>query len=111
MPLLDPEMREYETIDSLEGGKDGLDAYKAIIKSLDRLLSPDGIALVRIHAWDREVRLFRKAGFRHVEEKGNYRHNPSCVVVRGKKRSFAFECWKRASSLVGKKGALKFFLT
>lgn len=91
LPLLDPEMREYETDCSLIGGADGLDAYRAIIKDLDRLLRAEGIALLRAHTWDREARLFGKAGFRQVEVKGNYRQNPWCVIVRGgKKRSFGF---------------------
>jgi release factor glutamine methyltransferase len=89
MPLLAPEMRDYETADSLLGGADGLDSYRSIVKDLDRLLKPDGMALIRVHTWDRESRLFKKAGFPRVEVKANYRQNPCCVVVSGKrKRSF-----------------------
>ncbi len=86
LPLLDPEMREYETSCSLVGGEDGLDSYRAIIKDLDRLLKPEGIALLRAHTWDREARLFKKAGYAHIEVKGNYRRNPWCVIVQGKKK-------------------------
>lgn len=92
IPLLDPEMREYETPCSLLGGPDGLDSYRAIINDLDRLLKPEGTALLRAHTWDREARLFKKAGFRRVEVRGNYRQNPWCVIVRGKrKRGFSVE--------------------
>lgn len=86
VPLLDPEMREYETTCSLLGGPDGLDSYRAIIQDLDRLLKPEGTALLRAHTWDREARLFKRAGFMHVEVKGNYRQNPWCVIVRGKRK-------------------------
>jgi len=86
MPLLDPEMREHETVCSLEGGEDGLDSYRTIVSDLGRLLKRDGIALFRVHTWDREARLFKKAGFSQVEVKGNYRHHPWCVIVSGKRK-------------------------
>ncbi len=85
-PLLDPEMKDYETACSLFGGEDGLDAYRAIAEDLDRLLKPDGIALLRAHTRSREAHLFKKAGFTGIEVKENYRRNPWCVLVRRKRR-------------------------
>ncbi len=90
MSRLDPEMHAYETARSLEGGDDGLDPLRSIVKDLDRLLKPEGVALFRAHTWDREARFFQKAGFAHVEVKGNYRQNPCCVVVSGKRNLFNY---------------------
>jgi release factor glutamine methyltransferase len=86
MPLLDPEMKDYETIQSLAGGDDGLDSLKSIVTDLDRLLKSDGIALFRAHTWEREAHFFKKAGYKHVEVRGNYRQNPWCVIIKNKKR-------------------------
>ena len=95
VPLLDPEMREYEMESSLIGGADGLDSYISIIKDFERLLKPDGIALLRAHTWDREARLFRKAGYTNIEVKGNYRLNPWCVIVKGQRRLSFIERMKK----------------
>jgi len=37
---LSPEVREYDPVVALDGGADGLDAYRAILKDLDRVISP-----------------------------------------------------------------------
>tara|TARA_R110000868_G_scaffold68551_8_gene202661 strand:+ start:27812 stop:28756 length:945 start_codon:yes stop_codon:yes gene_type:complete len=39
---LEPEVRDHEPALALDGGKDGLDAYRAIIADLPRLLRPGG---------------------------------------------------------------------
>ncbi len=40
---LEPEVARYEPHLALDGGADGLDAYRAIIDALPRLLKPDGV--------------------------------------------------------------------
>lgn len=106
VPLLDPEMRDYETSVSLIGGADGLDSYRTIADDLDRLLKENGTALLRAHTWHREAHLFKKAGYTQVEVKGNYRHNPWCVLVGGKrKRSFLHALKSRLS--LGANGSQK----
>ena len=42
---LDTEVKDYEPFDALDGGKDGLDFYRSIIKNWRNLLSPDGIII------------------------------------------------------------------
>jgi len=42
---LDPEVARYEPALALDGGSDGLDAYRAILPALHALLMPGGVAL------------------------------------------------------------------
>lgn len=48
VPTLAPEVALHDPARALDGGADGLDAYRAIIPALPRLLKPDGAALLEI---------------------------------------------------------------
>lgn len=48
VPNLDANVRNYDPILALDGGEDGLDAYRAILTEIKTLLSPGGIALFEI---------------------------------------------------------------
>jgi release factor glutamine methyltransferase len=45
---LPPEVRDYEPVAALDGGADGLDAYRALVPRLGRRLLPDGLAIFEI---------------------------------------------------------------
>jgi len=45
-----PEVARHEPRQALDGGADGLDAYRALAPELRRLLAPDGIAVLEIGA-------------------------------------------------------------
>lgn len=45
---LDPEVREHDPPLALDGGPDGLDAYRAIAAALDGVLKPGGIAALEV---------------------------------------------------------------
>jgi release factor glutamine methyltransferase len=45
-----PEVARYEPLSALEGGADGLEAYRAIIAALPRLLAPNGLAVLELGA-------------------------------------------------------------
>ena len=61
---LQPEVALYEPRMALDGGRDGLDAYRAIIPSLARRLAPGGLAALEIGVTQAAVeKLARKAGF------------------------------------------------
>jgi len=45
---LAPEVRDWEPTRALDGGDDGLDAYRAIIADLPRLLKPGGVAVLEL---------------------------------------------------------------
>ncbi len=48
IPLLMPEVVRHEPHLALDGGPDGLAAYRLILRGLDRLLAPGGIVLLEI---------------------------------------------------------------
>ncbi len=48
MPGLDREVRDHDPAAALDGGADGLDAYRAIVADLPRLLAPDGVAALEL---------------------------------------------------------------
>lgn len=48
--VLMPEVAAHEPATALDGGTDGLTAYKAIIKDLSRILAPDGLAVLELGA-------------------------------------------------------------
>jgi release factor glutamine methyltransferase len=45
---LPPEVREHDPVLALDGGVDGLDAYRALIPAIPRLLAPDGLAVLEV---------------------------------------------------------------
>jgi release factor glutamine methyltransferase len=61
---LDPEVRDHEPHLALDGGEDGLDAYRVLAPEILRILKPDGVFAVEI-GWDQAAAveaLFRAAG-------------------------------------------------
>jgi release factor glutamine methyltransferase len=66
---LDPEVREHDPHLALDGGPDGLQAYRDLAPEIRRILKPDGLFAVEI-GWDQgpQVRaLFEAAGFEGVK--------------------------------------------
>jgi release factor glutamine methyltransferase len=47
---LPPEVREHDPMLALDGGTDGLDAYRAIVPELSRLMTGGGLAILEIGA-------------------------------------------------------------
>ncbi len=48
IPTLAKEVKEYDPLSALDGGKDGLDAYRALLPDMARLLRPTGVGLLEI---------------------------------------------------------------
>jgi len=63
---LEPEVRSYDPPVALDGGNDGLDAYRAIAAEASRLLAPGGRVFVELGAGQEAAvsALFTKAGLR-----------------------------------------------
>jgi release factor glutamine methyltransferase len=66
---LDPEVRNHDPRLALDGGEDGLDAYRLLAPEIRRILKPDGVFAVEI-GWDQAAAvraLFEAAGFEQVK--------------------------------------------
>lgn len=48
IPALSPEVRDHDPAAALDGGLDGLDAYRAIAMDLDRILAKGGVAVLEL---------------------------------------------------------------
>jgi release factor glutamine methyltransferase len=48
IPTLDPDVRDYEPLAALDGGRDGLDAYRALAPIIAARLAPGGRAFLEI---------------------------------------------------------------
>jgi release factor glutamine methyltransferase len=68
IPGLDPEVREHDPILALDGGPDGLVAYRELAPEIRRILKPGGVFAVEI-GWDQGEAvkaLFEAQGFDNV---------------------------------------------
>jgi release factor glutamine methyltransferase len=65
---LDVSVRGYDPHRALDGGEDGLDAYRAILSGLDRVLCPGGVLIVEIGHDQGEavVSLFTGSGLQDI---------------------------------------------
>lgn len=81
---LAPEVRDFDPPAALDGGLDGLDAYRAIAKDAERFLYPDGMLGLEIGYDQREAvtSVFEGAGFRLVEAVRDYGQNDRVLVFR-----------------------------
>lgn len=63
-----PEVARHEPRSALDGGADGLEAYRTIIEALPALLAPGGLAVLELGIGQREpvTALATAAGFKHV---------------------------------------------
>ena len=68
IPGLDPEVRDHDPLLALDGGPDGLTAYRELAPEIRRILRPGGVFAVEI-GWDQGPpvkALFEAAGFEGV---------------------------------------------
>lgn len=81
---LDPEVREHDPAAALDGGEDGLDAYRTILADARRLLAPGGLLVLEI-GFDQEDALRRlspEAGLAVVEVARDLAGRPRTVCLR-----------------------------
>lgn len=69
-----PEVREYEPIQALDGGEDGLDFYRRIISESSRYLNDGGYLMFEIgyNQGASVISLMRQAGFQEIKLKRDY---------------------------------------
>ncbi len=84
IPTLMPEVRSYDPLAALDGGADGLDAYRAIVPALPTHLNPNGFASGELgQGQEGQVsELFRTNGFRTITQHNDYAGVVRCVMGR-----------------------------
>ncbi len=81
---LAPEVRDWDPRGALDGGADGLDAYRAILPDLGRLMAPDAIAALEI-GWNQAksvASLARAAGLVPAGVRHDLAGRDRCLLVR-----------------------------
>jgi release factor glutamine methyltransferase len=84
VPTLDREVREHDPLLALDGGADGLDAYRAIAGSAARFLRADGIIAVETGFDQKQTvsDVFESAGFEQVSSAKDYAGNDRAQAFR-----------------------------
>jgi release factor glutamine methyltransferase len=84
MEQLVPEVARHEPHLALHGGRDGLDCYRAIARSLSECLRPDGRLLLEIGAeqGDSVAAIFVAAGFACTARHSDLAGLPRCLVLQ-----------------------------
>ncbi|HWT96728.1 MAG TPA: peptide chain release factor N(5)-glutamine methyltransferase [Terriglobales bacterium] len=80
---LQPEVARYEPHLALDGGNDGLSAYRSLAEVLQRRMKPGGIAALEIGAGQGQdvVALMQQAGLQHVREARDLQGHERIVVL------------------------------
>ncbi len=83
IPTLMPEVQSYEPAAALDGGPDGLAAYRIIISALPRLLAPAGAAVLELGVGQAEpaAALARAAGFT-TKTRPDLANIPRALIIR-----------------------------
>ena len=86
VPTLDREVREHDPLLALDGGADGLDAYRAIADGAARFLKSDGIVAVETGFDQKQTvrEIFESAGFEQVSSAKDYAGNDRAQAFRTK---------------------------
>jgi release factor glutamine methyltransferase len=85
IPSLDREVRDFDPHLALDGGDDGLDAYREIAAKARPFLNEDGLVAVET-GFDQRYsveEIFRKHGFRLVKARKDYGGNDRVQIFRG----------------------------
>lgn len=82
MAALATEVKDFDPVAALDGGRDGLDAYRAIAADAARYLHDDGVLGLEI-GYDQRLAvtaLFEQAGLRLIEAARDYGHNDRALI-------------------------------
>ncbi len=82
---LAPEVRDWDPRTALDGGADGLDAYRAILPGLARVMAPGAVAALEI-GWDQAARvaaLGQGAGLTPAGTARDLAGNERCLLFQG----------------------------
>jgi release factor glutamine methyltransferase len=81
-----PEVQKFEPATALDGGTDGLTAYRAIFAALPALLATDGTAVLEFGIGQAQliVDIAAKAGFHAALAKDLAGHERAAIITRRK---------------------------
>jgi release factor glutamine methyltransferase len=81
---LAPEVRDHDPRSALDGGADGLAAYRAIATDLSRLSAPHGVAVLEIGHVQAEsaAACFRQAGWESIGLKRDLENQPRALLLQ-----------------------------
>ena len=84
MKTLEPSVKDFEPHMALEGGEDGLDFYRAILRNFDEVLNPGGYFCFEfgMGQGDDVCILLERAGYTIVERKRDYRNVERAVLAQ-----------------------------
>lgn len=84
IPFLEPEVRDHDPAAALDGGPDGLEAYRRLAPALARLLAPDGCGAIEcgLDQGADIAALFSKAGVRVTRFVADLAGIVRCLVVK-----------------------------
>jgi len=79
---LSKDIINYEPINALDGGIDGLDLIKKVIYKSNFLLKREGMLALEIghNQYNRVSDLLRNHGYREISKEYNYKRNVSCII-------------------------------
>jgi len=79
---LAPEVSHYDPRTALDGGPDGLDAYRILADGIPRILAPSGVALMEIGVGQAEdvTGLFAAAGWQPLESRVDFAGHNRCLA-------------------------------
>ena len=83
IPGLDPEVRNFDPHLALDGGVDGLNAYRRIIPLLPKLLAPAGIAILEIGYQQAEtvIQMLGAYSLRFLGMRSDHGGNPRAILA------------------------------
>jgi release factor glutamine methyltransferase len=92
IPGLMPEVREHEPMRALDGGADGLDAYRRLLAALPGVLAPEGVAVFELGFGQAEavVALAAAAGFVHADMRRDLGGVARALVLRADRAQNSF---------------------
>lgn len=81
---LEPEVRIHDPRRALSGGRDGLDAYRAIAEALPALLAPQGIVALEIGSDQAETvsAMYRAKGYQIEGPYADFGARPRAIILR-----------------------------
>ncbi len=83
IPTLAPDVRNFDPITALDGGLDGLDAYRSLMPDIQRLLSAQGIALLEVGMGQAEAvtAIASANGLQRIRTYQDLGDIPRCLVL------------------------------